>query len=86
MLLAKLALPPNAVAKYSCAPGAMSWMISSIAVPSSHEAVALHWPAAVPLCPGSTVTGPRSPDACAAARLRTPSDSTPILMPVPSDP
>ena len=62
MFLAKLAMLVNAVAKYSCAPGAMSWTISSIAVPSSHDAVALHWPAAVPLCPGSTVTGPRSPE------------------------
>ena len=76
ILLAKLVIPLNAVAKYNCAPGARSWMISSIAVPSSPE----------PVWPGSTVTGPRSPDAWLAARLVTPSESTPILMPVPLAP
>ena len=38
------------------------------------------------LCRGSTVTGPRSPDAWLPRGCATPSDSTPILTPVPSEP
>ena len=51
-------------------------MISSIAVPSSP----------LPACPASTVTGPRSPEAWLVARLVTPSERTPILMPLPVAP
>ena len=74
MFCAKPVMLVNAVAKYNCAPGARSWMISSIAVPSSP----------LPVWPANTVTGPRSPSAWLAARLVTPSDRTPTLMPVPS--
>src|SRR6266545_7304 len=73
MLSANVVMPPRDVAKYSCASGARSWMISSIAVPSS----------ALPTWPGRTVTGPRSPDAWLAARFVTPFESTPILTPAP---
>ena len=74
MLSAKLSALVNAVANASCALGARSWTISSIAVPSSPE----------PAWPGSTsVSGGRSPDAIEAASESTPSDSTPILTPVP---
>ena len=38
MLFAKFACPPSAVAKYSLAPGARSWTISIMAVPSSSGA------------------------------------------------
>ena len=76
MLAAKPAWLPNTVAKNSCAPGARSWTISSIAVPSSP----------LPACPASTVTAGRSPLAWRAARVLTPSESTPICTPAPLTP
>ncbi len=53
-------------------------MISSIAVPSSQTTKLAHG-AGGPM----TFTGPRSPAAWLAARLRTPSERTPILIPAP---
>ena len=57
------------------APGAMSWTISSMAVPSSP----------FPASSTFTVLG-RSPRAWDAARLVTPSEMTPMSNPVPSKP
>ena len=81
ILAAKLVMLFWAVAKYRLAPGAMSSMISIMAVPSS--------PA--PACPASTVrqggvpqSAGRSTVAWLGARLVAPSDSTPIFKPVPS--
>ena len=77
MFCAKLASPLKAVANASVAPGARSYMISSIAVPSSPD----------PAWPGRTCTfGGRSPDACTAARESTPSDSTQTFTPFPLTP
>jgi len=61
-----------AVAKTSFAFGAMSWTISSIAVPSSP----------LPLATIRTSAG-RLPEATEAARLATPSERTPTVTPSP---
>ena len=74
MLVAIDATPPKPVAKKSDAPGAMSYTISSMAVPSSPE----------PAWLGKTVRlAGRSPVAWRAARESTPSDSTHTFAPVP---
>ena len=63
----------NAVANPSSAPGARSWRISSIAVPSSPS----------PSWPVSTSTSGSSPAASEAASESTPSESAHNLTPVP---
>ena len=73
MLSAKLASLVNAVANPSSAFGARSWMISSIAVPSSPP----------PASPGSTSTSGSSPATWDVASESTPSDSTQTFTPVP---
>ena len=66
------AVPPPVALNASAAPGATSWTISSIAVPSSPV------PAARTFTAGSS--------AAAAARFVTPSEITPTVTPVPSMP
>ena len=73
MLSAKDASLLSAVAKPSSAPGATSWRISSIAVPSLPE----------PASSGRTSTAGNSPVACEAASESTPSDSAHSLVPTP---
>ena len=77
MFWAKLSRLLNPVAKKSFPPGARSWMISNIAVPSSPS----------PTCPGRMVTlAGRSPVAWLRVRLVAPSESTPIFTPAPLTP
>jgi hypothetical protein len=75
MLAAKTGSPPSAVAKPSAAFGAMSWTISSIAVPSSSLLT--------PSWPGSTSTSGSSPAACEALSDGMPVDSTQTFVPTP---
>src|SRR6185503_11013310 len=70
--------------KKSEAPGARSDTSSSNAVPSPEQGGPPQVP--IPLWPGSTVTGPTSPEACTVARLSTLSESTPTLTPAPVTP
>ena len=72
--LTKASAVGEPVAKRSGAPGAQSWTISSIAVPSSPGALA------------RTVTAGRSPVAWEAARPATPSEITPTAAPMPVNP
>ncbi len=76
MFWANCAALVSAVAKPRAAPGARSWTISSIAVPSSP----------LPACPGSTSTAGRSPEPWMEASESTPSDSTQTFWPAPSTP
>ena len=86
MFCAICARPPPAAAKNSSAPGARSWTISSMAVPS------VPWLLPPqdngnepPSCPGKTVTrAGTSPVACWLASISTPSEITPMPMPLPS--
>ena len=87
------------LANRSCAPGAMSWMISRIAVPSA-PARASRSPSArkdaaitppvvdMSLPPGSRlkVVGGRSPEPIAPARPKIPSEITPTAIPEPPTP
>lgn len=86
MFCAICAGPPPPSAKNSSAPGARSWTISIMAVPSLPL---LRPPQATsnapPACPGRIVTCEgTSPVACCAASVSTPSEITPTPMPVPS--
>ena len=77
MFAANVASPPSPVANNRSAPGARSWTISSIAVPSSP----------LPDWSGRMCTfSGRSSVAWLSARLSTPSEITPTTMPEPSTP
>ena len=86
MFCAICADPPPPSAKNSSAPGARSWTISNIAVPS----LPLLLPPqarlnAPPACPGRMMTwAGTSPVSCCSASVSTPSEITPTPMPVPS--
>ncbi len=77
MFCANCACEGPAVAKASVASGARSWMISSMAVPSSPFPA---WPASTSTSAGS------SPLACTTGSEFTPSDSTQTLTPMPVTP
>ena len=76
MLSANDASLVNAVAKPRSAPGARSWRISSIAVPSSPS----------PACPGSTSTSGSSPVSSDSSSESTPSERAHSFTPMPVTP